>query len=288
MEKTGNAIFISYRREDGAAFAGRLFDRLSDRFGAERVFMDVDDIEPGRDFVEAIEEAVAASSVLLVIIGKSWMKTEADEEDFVQREILAALRHGLRVIPILIAGASMPEAADLPKDLAPFTRKNAIVMRDSHFHDDVAALLEVLDRELSHRRSGRRGWAWAALLTAALLLVLGGIYWYRGAVFDPASLAGDWRGEVVTRQGYRYGIDFHFVVFDGMLTGTVRYPTGLAVIGAADVDGSRLAFQSEHVPQFATEKALIRFQGRLEKDGLRLLMRTDQGQEEIVARRVSP
>jgi len=290
MQNAGNAIFISYRREDGAAFAGRLLDRLSDRFGAERVFMDVDDIEPGRDFVEAIEEAVAASSVLLVVIGKSWLRREADEEeDFVQREILAALRHGLRVIPILIEGASMPTAADLAKDLAPFTRKNAVVMRDSHFHDDVAALLEVLDRELSGRRGGKRGWRmWAASLAAALLLVWGGIYWYRGAVFDPASLAGDWRAEVVTSQGYRYGIDFHFVVFDGELTGTVRYPTGLAVIGAADVDGSRIVFQSEHVPQFETEKALIRFHGRIEKDGLRLLMQTDQGQEEFVARRRSP
>jgi hypothetical protein len=60
------------------------------------------------------------------------------------------------------------------------------------------------------------------------------------------------------------------------------------VIGAADVDGSRIAFQSEHVPQFETEKALIRFHGRRSKDGLRLLMQTDQGQEEFVARRRSP
>jgi len=288
MEKTGNAIFISYRREDGAAFAGRLFDRLSDRFGAERVFMDVDDIEPGRDFVEAIEQAVAESSVLLVVIGKSWLRREIDDEDFVHREILAALRHGLKVIPILTAGASMPEAAALPEDLAPFTRKNAIILRDSHFHDDVAVLLGILERELPRYRGGKRGWGWAALLTAALLLVLGGILWYRAAVFDPASLAGDWRGEVVTSQGYRYSIDFHFVVFDGLLTGTVRYPTGLAVIGAAEVDGSRIAFQSEHVPQFETEKALIRFRGRVVEDKIELLMQTDQGQEEFVARRPSP
>jgi len=288
MEKTGNAIFISYRREDGAAFAGRLFDRLSDRFGGERVFMDVDDIEPGRDFVEAIEEAVAESSVLLVVIGKSWLRREIDDEDFVHREILAALRHGIKVIPILTAGASMPEAAALPEDLAPFTRKNAIILRDSHFHDDVAVLLGILERELPRYRGAKRSWAWVASLAVALLLVLGGIYWYRAAGFDPASLAGDWRGEVVTSQGYRYNIDFHFVVFDGTLTGTVRYPTGLAVIGEARVDGSGLAFQSEHVPQFESEKAIIRFHGRRSKDGLRLLMRTDQGQEEFVARRRSP
>jgi hypothetical protein len=288
MEKTGNAIFISYRREDGAAFAGRLFDRLSGRFGAERVFMDVDDIEPGRDFVAAIEEAVAASSVLLVVIGRSWLRREIDDEDFVHREILAALRQGLKVIPILIEGASMPAAADLPGDLASFTRKNAIILRDSHFHDDVAVLLGILERELPRRRGGKRGWAWVASLAAALLLVLGGIYWYRAAGFDPASLAGNWRAEVVTSQGYRYSIDFHFVVLDGTLTGTVRYPTGLAVIGEADVDGSRLAFQSEHVPQFETEKALIRFRGRVVEDKIEFLMQTDQGQEEFVARRPSP
>lgn len=287
MEKAGNAIFISYRREDGAAFAGRLFDRLAESFGDRRIFMDVDDIQPGHDFVEAIDKAIAECGVLLVVVGKSWLRG-CDSEDFVEREIRAALQHGLQIIPILIAGASMPAAADLPTDLSPFTRKNAIVIRDSHFHDDVAVLLGILERKLPRYPNGKRGWTWTASLTAALLIVLGGIYWYRVAGFDPASLAGDWRGEVVTSQGYRYSIDFHFVVFDGGLTGTVRYPTGLAVIGAADVDGSRIAFQSEHVPQFETEKALIRFHGRIEKDGLRLLMRTDQGQEEFVARRRSP
>lgn len=286
MEKAGNAIFISYRREDAAAFAGRLFDRLAESFGDRRIFMDVDDIQPGHDFVEAIDRAIAECGVLLVVVGKSWLRG-CDNEDFVEREIRAALQHGLQIIPILIAGASMPAAADLPEDLAPFTRKNAIVMRDSHFHDDVAALLGILERELPRRRGGMRGWAWAVALTAALLIVLAGIYWYRAAVFDPASLVGDWRGEVVTSQGYRYAVDFHFV-FDGGLAGTVRYPTGLAVIGEAHVDGSRIAFQSEHVPQFATEKALIRFRGQVAEDGLRLLMQTDQGQEEFVARRRSP
>jgi hypothetical protein len=287
MEKAGNAIFISYRREDGAAFAGRLFDRLAEIFGDRRIFMDVDDIQPGHDFVEAIDKAIAECGVLLVVVGKSWLRG-CDNEDFVEREIRAALQHGLQIIPILIAGASMPAAADLPEDLAPFTRKNAIILRDSHFHDDVAALLKILERELPRYRGGKKGWAWPAALTAALLLVLGGICWYRAAVFDPATLAGEWRGEVVTSQGYRYAVDFHFVVFDGLLTGTVRYPTGLAVIGEADIDGSRIAFQSEHVPQFETEKAIIRFHGRRSKDGLRLLMRTDQGQEEFVARRPSP
>lgn len=286
MEKAGNAIFISYRREDGAAFAGRLFDRLAESFGDRRIFMDVDDIQPGHDFVEAIDKAIAECGVLLVVVGKSWLRG-CDGEDFVEREIRAALHRGLQIIPILIAGASMPAAADLPTDLSPFTRKNAIVIRDSHFHDDVAVLLGILERKLPRYPNGKRGWTWAAALTAALLIVLAGIYWYRSPGFDPASLVGDWRGEVVTSQGYRYAVDFHFV-FDGALTGTVRYPTGLAVIGAADVDGSRIAFQSEHVPQFATEKALIRFRGQVVEDGLRLLMQTDQGQEEFVARRRSP
>lgn len=72
-----HGIFISYRREDAAGYAGRLYDRLAGHFGAERVFMDVEGIEPGADFVEAIERAVGSCEALIVIIGDEWLSAES-------------------------------------------------------------------------------------------------------------------------------------------------------------------------------------------------------------------
>src|SRR5205085_8407252 len=108
-------IFISYRRDDSAGHAGRLFDRLNEHFGHERLFMDVDHIEPGEDFVQVIEAAVASSAVLLAIIGRHWLTTGDatarrldNPNDFIRLEIATALARNIRVIPVLVQDASMP------------------------------------------------------------------------------------------------------------------------------------------------------------------------------------
>src|SRR5436190_1612320 len=92
-------VFITYRREDSAAQAGRLYDAMVVRFGEGNVFMDVD-MAPGVDFVKRIHEAVAACQVLLVVIGPEWATVEDeqgrarldDPEDFVRLEVETALR----------------------------------------------------------------------------------------------------------------------------------------------------------------------------------------------------
>lgn len=128
-----HGIFISYRREDAAGYAGRLYDRLAGHFGAERVFMDVEGIEPGADFVEAIERAVGSCEALIVIIGDEWLSAESagrrrldDPADFVRIETATALARGIRVVPVLVEGAVMPRADQLPADLAPLTRRQAV------------------------------------------------------------------------------------------------------------------------------------------------------------------
>ena len=149
-------IFISYRREDSGASAGRLHDRLREHFGRDNVFMDLDTIEPGLDFTEVIERTVASCDVLIALIGRQWLtSTDAagqrrldDPEDLVRREIATALRRNIRVIPVLIQDTSMPRAANLPDDLQPLTRRNALELSDTHFHRDVDQLIEVLDRVL--------------------------------------------------------------------------------------------------------------------------------------------
>ena len=120
------AIFISYRREDTEGQAGRLFDDLVKLFGEESVFMDVAAIEPGRDFRKAIDEQVASCGVLLALMGRNWLDARDpggrrrldDPLDFVRLETAAALKRDIPVVPVLVQGASMPRADQLPEDLA--------------------------------------------------------------------------------------------------------------------------------------------------------------------------
>src|SRR3954471_12198250 len=115
-------VFISYRREDSMAYAGRLSDRLQQHLGKDQVFMDIDAIEPGEDFVELLEHRVSSCDVLIVLIGPRWLTAKDEEgrtrlenaEDFVYLEIKTALEHGVRVIPALVGGAHMPRSTDLP------------------------------------------------------------------------------------------------------------------------------------------------------------------------------
>jgi hypothetical protein len=151
-----SGIFISYRREDAAGHAGRLFDRLAQHFGRDQVFMDVAGIDPGVDFVEAIEQAVGSCNVLIVVIGKQWAQaTDAagrrrleDSNDFVRLEAAAALKRNVRVIPLLVEGATLPATESLPDDLRALTRRNAFELRDSRWEADMVLLIDALEKVL--------------------------------------------------------------------------------------------------------------------------------------------
>jgi TIR domain/Sel1 repeat len=150
-------IFISYRREDSGGWAGRLYDRFSQHFGRDNVFMDIDTIEPGLDFAEVIEQAVSSCDALVALIGRQWLTITDDAgrrrldnpEDFVRLEIAAALTRKIRVIPVLVQDAPMPRPADLPDDLKRLSRRNALEISDIRFHSDVNRLITVLDSVLS-------------------------------------------------------------------------------------------------------------------------------------------
>jgi hypothetical protein len=150
-------IFISYRRDDSAGYAGRLYDRLSDQFDQNQVFMDVGNIEPGLDFVETIESAVSSVDVLIAVIGKQWLtitdsagrRRLENPEDIVQLEIATAINRNIRVIPALVGGAIMPRSTDLPESLKNLARRSAIEISDTRFHYDVDRLIEVLEKVLT-------------------------------------------------------------------------------------------------------------------------------------------
>src|SRR6516225_9031338 len=142
-------IFISYRREETAAHAGRLYDRLSDHFGEDRVFMDVDSIAIGADFTKAITEAVSGCSILLALIGRHWSAVTDPKgirridypQDFVRVEIETALQQDIWVVPVLVDRAVLPQAADLPPSLRPLIRRQALELTHTGFRSEVSRLV---------------------------------------------------------------------------------------------------------------------------------------------------
>jgi len=148
----GGKIFISYRRDDSSAEAGRIYDRLESEFGSDRLFMDVDTIPLGVDFTKALREEVAKCDVLLAIIGDSWLNARDREgnrrldnpDDFVCIEIAAALQRDIPVIPILMDGALIPTTDELPEDLRALSRRNGLDVRHASFGRDMSKLIREL------------------------------------------------------------------------------------------------------------------------------------------------
>ncbi len=149
-----SGIFVSYRRSDSAGFAGRLAQALSDHFGRAIVFRDIEDIEPGLDFVEAINKSIGDCDVLLVVMGPTWATTRnaagkprlENPEDFVRLEIEAALKRDTRIIPVLVNGAEMPKKDSIPESLQPILRRNAFEMSDARWNFDTNRLIELLEK----------------------------------------------------------------------------------------------------------------------------------------------
>jgi N-acetylneuraminic acid mutarotase len=152
-------IFISYRRQETAWPAGRLYDVLVEHFPAEQVFKDVDNIEPGDEFVERITAAVESCDVLLALIGPQWLtitnkkgqRRLDDPEDYVRLEIEAALTRKIRVIPILVDEAQMPGADELPATLAPLVRRNAVEISPLTF--DTKRLISTVQKTLAEQQA---------------------------------------------------------------------------------------------------------------------------------------
>jgi TIR domain/Polyketide cyclase / dehydrase and lipid transport len=150
-----SGIFISYRRSDEPGYAGRIADRLTAEFG-KSVFMDVESLEPGVDFVDRIEEAIGSVDILIVVIGREWDSEDQsgrrrldDPNDFVRLEIGSALRRDIRVIPVLVRGAEMPNYDELPEELRFLTRKNALRLSDTEWRAGMDRLVGVVGRILS-------------------------------------------------------------------------------------------------------------------------------------------
>jgi hypothetical protein len=126
-------VFISYRRDDTGAAAAHLRDSMGKSIGAEKIFRDLDTIQPGQNFETAIQEAIRGTSVCLVLIGPQWLTLKDNKGrrrldapgDYVRAEVEAALRLGVEVIPLLVDGAKMPGKKDLPESILELAVRNA-------------------------------------------------------------------------------------------------------------------------------------------------------------------
>lgn len=194
-------IFISYRREDSAGYAGRLHEELGGRLGPEQVFRDADTLRAGQDFEQAIRERLDQCQACLVLIGPNWLTSQTatgerrlhQPGDYVCMEIAAALaRPDVLVVPVLVGGARMPASADLPDAIRPLGRRHALTVRDETWEADMDRLAASLRQTAGaadpspaatpssgrSRRSSRR--VLGAVMAVAVLAAAAGIYWRGG------------------------------------------------------------------------------------------------------------
>jgi uracil-DNA glycosylase family 4 len=145
-------IFINYRRQDSEGYVGRLYDHLVQHFERDDIFMDVDSIQPGADFVKTLEDAVADCNAFIAMIGPQWLDAKNDSgerrldlwNDFVRIEIASALKQNKLVIPVLVGGARMPSPNELPEEMAPLARRNAIELSHQRFSYDTEKLVNAI------------------------------------------------------------------------------------------------------------------------------------------------
>ena len=157
-----DGVFISYRRSDAGPYARLLKVQLSQHLADAPVFMDLDSIEVGTDFAEAIEAGVQSCRVLVALIGARWLSVRDEQghrrldnpDDFVRFEIRTALKRRVRLIPVLVDGATMPQRQDLPDDLAKLARLNALQMSYERYEYDESRLIAIIGRVLAAGPAG--------------------------------------------------------------------------------------------------------------------------------------
>ncbi|HEY7554588.1 MAG TPA: toll/interleukin-1 receptor domain-containing protein [Candidatus Binatia bacterium] len=310
-----SGIFVSYRREDSAPYAGRLYDRLCARFGADRVFMDVDDIPPGADFAAQIGVKVASCDALIAVIGKDWLTARngkgqlrlTDPNDFVGLELAAALQRGILVIPALVDGAVMPKPEELRDDLRQLAGKNAVTLQHHDFQRDADILIQALEslpalgtkREMREHASqrGRRARLWKRLLWKVpliLLLVSFAVWWQwrQEQTGQPApgsapaeisrmatAIGGVWEGEVTYSWGAKYKERFFFQPEGDKLFGTATFLGAKRGIEEGRIGGDQISFsvRFEEMLGGVTREVRNYYTARIIENGVSLRIQDSRG-----------
>ena len=171
-------VFISYRRSDSQWATRRINESLQRFLPPKNIFMDVDSVAPGVNFLDVVSSEIAKCDLLLVVIGPEWIeeidpKTGKNRlfnpEDYVRNEISAALERNIPVVPILIDGTEMPSTKDLPKELHELSQRNASFLTDRNFDLDIDNLAQKLG--MSERRVRREG-SWKLIAGGMVLGII--------------------------------------------------------------------------------------------------------------------
>ncbi len=251
-------VFISYRRSDTAGWAGRLADHLKSAFGDERVFIDVSDIDPGDDFEHAIDAMLDRVDAVVVMIGPEWTTVEDDrglrlarQDDHVRREVADALRSDVRVLPVLVDGAVMPGADQLPEDLQPLTRKNAIAVSGTGFRSDLDQIVRMLRRELPwYARPPRK----LAIAGALALLVIAALVGLVVALSGDDQTSGD--AVAGAKPGGEASVEESTTTSRSTSTSSTTAPVGSAIVVTSTLAGNTTGQRIEWiVPEESVDEA---------------------------------
>jgi hypothetical protein len=308
-------IFISYRRDDAAGQARALEQALARHFGAERVFIDVDDIVAGEAFEQRLRTAVKGARVVLVLIGRRWRGERParlgqpdlpprvfDENDFVRREVATALAAGVPVVPVLLDDTPMPGAADLPTDLQALPGRHALKLDHERFAVDVDQLVRSLQAwvplaaaapSLAHAGPGRgspvsarRG---AAALVAGTAVLAAAAWWLaagRPGVGD-ASAAGEARARIngpwVAEVPYAWLPEpkrerFAFSGEGARVIGTASFlgVDRLVQDGRFEAgEGLQFVVETSEMAGSSLREVRHRYHGTLQADGIHFVMQTE-------------
>lgn len=317
-----SGIFISYRRGDSAPHAGRLYDRLCARFGADRVFMDVDDIPPGADFVAHIGAKVDSCDAMVVVIGSKWLEARdgngqrrlADPHDFVALEVGQGLQRRIPVIPVLVGGARMPGASDLPERLRGLAQREAVSLRDEEFHRDaekvIAALAKLsglqrratdkVDPRQERLQRHKKALIWKAPLVLALVAFA--IWWQSRQESVPrnpittapmaARFAGDWSAEVTYPWNAKYKELFFFQPEGNRLYGTASFLGSKRGIDDGKIEGEEIYFSVRFQEQSSSGARDHKnyYGGKISGEVIRFRLQDDRGSPplEFIATKSAP
>lgn len=204
------AVFISYRREDSEGDARAIYNRLAEETDAANLFLDFEAIGGGDDWKSRIDENLGKVGAVLVVIGPRWLellkiRATAAAPDEVRREIAAALlKPGLRVLPVLVKGAKMPAAAEMPEDVQALATRNAIEVRGTSWTYDIDRVVKAL-RKAGALPTSRRTWLWRGGAVAAVLAVAGAAYAARVEVpVVPKNMSHKYAKRLVESHGLKF------------------------------------------------------------------------------------
>ena len=183
---------MSYRRQDSAGHAGRVYDGLAARFGDDNVFMDVNSIRPGDPFMDVLERTLSEIDLMVVVLGPRWVTIEDDAgrrrlddpDDFIRMEVSRALeRDDVRVIPVRVAGAGVPSRDELPEPLRKLADRQAIELTDEHWTSDFVRLVSAIERKTPRPRPRpvKPVYAWVGAAAIAIVVLVGALLLFRGS-----------------------------------------------------------------------------------------------------------